>query len=763
MRSVSNRLLPTRFGRRNLVGANMDSPNNFNADRPIESVEQDKLGRVVFADQLAERILAWKGQESLVVGLYGSWGSGKSSVKNLIVEKLRKEKELSPVIVEFNPWLVSGEEKITKSFFDEVGSKLEVSQKDLSAEARASSWKKYAQVLEVTSQMATALDFVSPAFGVVSPGAGAWAAKRLKKAKELAEGAANSLEKKSVSLHGLKQELRNHFRELTKPLLVVIDDIDRLTTEEICLVFRLVKANADFPNIIYLLLFQRETAEAALNKISNDNGKAYLQKIVQVGFDLPTPSPNSLYQVLFKAVDKIFETAVQEKDWEQERWANVWLGGLSNYFSNIREIYRFLNSFSFMVSVFKHENTLEVNAVDLIAMECFRVFEPELFAALRDNKSLLTEHHVNYGGGNYLKEKLAASAAELLKTIKADQASTKSILKLLFPNLESIWGNMSYGGEWQRKWMQKRRVCSPEFFDRFFALQLAAGQVSESAIQKVLAACENRDALNALFEDLERQNLLMSAIERLDVEESLFKLKNPLPYLLSLADISDRLPETQKIAMLSHSGSILVRWVVMRVLKESKTVEAKIAIMRALICDSRSIGLASEWINDVTEPKEDSCYPKIEGEVLTALKNRWLKKTRAAAKDGLLLNVAHLRWTLEDWMKRADTAEAQDWVLSLFSDSKTAFKFLKICLNEARSQTIGSYYARDNGWLSWKTLDRFQPREKWEGLADELSKIANLSDDEKRTLRLFQAALKRWQSGIQDENPRAFEDLEVEN
>jgi predicted KAP-like P-loop ATPase len=741
----------------------MDAPNNFNADRPIESAEQDKLGRDIFANQLAERIAAWKGQESLVVGLYGSWSSGKSSVKNLIVERLRKDKELSPVIVEFNPWLVSGEEKITKSFFDEVGSKLEGFQKDQSAEARATSWKKYAQVLEVASQAASAFDFVSPAFGIVSPGAGAWAAKRLKKAKELADGAASSLEKKSVSLHDLKQELREHFRELTKPLLVIIDDIDRLTTEEICLVFRLVKANADFPNIIYLLLFQRKTAEAALDKISNDDGKEYLQKIVQVGFDLPTPSPSSLHQNLFKTIDKIFETAVQEKDWEKERWANVWLGGLSNYFSNIREIYRFLNSFSFMVSVFRHENTLEVNAVDLIAMECFRVFEPDLFAALRNNKSLLTEHHVDYGRGNYLKDKLAASAEELLKTIKGDQTNSKRILKLLFPNLESIWGNMFYGGEFRGKWTQRRRICSPDFFERFFALRLAAGQVSESVIQKVLAACENREALNSLFADLESENLLMPAIERLDAEESLYKLKNPLPYLLSLADISDRLPESQKISMVSLSGSTIVRWAVGRVLKRSKSVEAKIEIMQTLIYDSNSIGLAAEWINDVTEPKEDSIYPKIEGEALAKLKKRWFEKIRAAAKNNLLLNIANLRWALDYWMGWTESSEAKDWVLSLFSDSKISLKFLKICVNGARSQIIGSYYAQDNGWLSWKTLEKFQPREKWENLDIELSKTTSLSDDEKRTLRLFQAALKRWQSGIQDENPRTFEDLETED
>jgi hypothetical protein len=66
---------------------------------------------------------------------------------------------------------------------------------------------------------------------------------------------------------------------IRSPILVVIDDIDRLTKDEIRLVFRLVKANGDFPNLIFLLLFQRETAELALNDISGDNGRLFLEKI----------------------------------------------------------------------------------------------------------------------------------------------------------------------------------------------------------------------------------------------------------------------------------------------------------------------------------------------------------------------------------------------------------------------------------------------------------------------------------------------------
>jgi predicted KAP-like P-loop ATPase len=96
----------------------------FSPDRPIETASQDSLGRSSLAFLLAQKISEWRGRESLVIALYGPWGSGKSSVKNLILEKLREEKYKPFDPIEFNPWLPSGVEKITESFFYEIGVKL---------------------------------------------------------------------------------------------------------------------------------------------------------------------------------------------------------------------------------------------------------------------------------------------------------------------------------------------------------------------------------------------------------------------------------------------------------------------------------------------------------------------------------------------------------------------------------------------------------------------------------------------------------------
>ena len=52
------------------------------------------------------------------------------------------------------------------------------------------------------------------------------------------------------------------------------------------MVFQLVKANAEFPNVVFLLLFQRDLVEDKLND-GKQTGRDYLEKIIQVPFDIP--------------------------------------------------------------------------------------------------------------------------------------------------------------------------------------------------------------------------------------------------------------------------------------------------------------------------------------------------------------------------------------------------------------------------------------------------------------------------------------------
>lgn len=65
----------------------------FASDRPITKIEEDLLGRSGFSTDLANAMASWRGRDSLVVALHGDWGSGKSSIKNMVLSQLNEISE----------------------------------------------------------------------------------------------------------------------------------------------------------------------------------------------------------------------------------------------------------------------------------------------------------------------------------------------------------------------------------------------------------------------------------------------------------------------------------------------------------------------------------------------------------------------------------------------------------------------------------------------------------------------------------------------
>ena len=96
---------------------------NFDADRPIETGDEDRLQRQPFAESIARQILSIPAERGFTVAVSGEWGTGKTSVVNLVTEILENERS-APVIFRFNPWLFSGTRELVRRFFRELGAQI---------------------------------------------------------------------------------------------------------------------------------------------------------------------------------------------------------------------------------------------------------------------------------------------------------------------------------------------------------------------------------------------------------------------------------------------------------------------------------------------------------------------------------------------------------------------------------------------------------------------------------------------------------------
>jgi hypothetical protein len=100
-------------------------PSRLLADVPIQCKEEDRLGRASFAANLAESITKMVGEDSLVFGLCGPWGSGKSSVLEMLLSQFGSTDDpQQPIVFRFNPWWFSGNDQLLQAFLEQLGTVL---------------------------------------------------------------------------------------------------------------------------------------------------------------------------------------------------------------------------------------------------------------------------------------------------------------------------------------------------------------------------------------------------------------------------------------------------------------------------------------------------------------------------------------------------------------------------------------------------------------------------------------------------------------
>jgi predicted KAP-like P-loop ATPase len=727
------------------------STTRFRSDRPIEQSAQDALERADFARRLALNIQAWDGSESLVIGIHGDWGSGKSSVKNLVLERLGEFGDQSPRILHFNPWMISGEQHVADAFFLETELVLAEDKLGQDGKKRAVAWRKYARHFETLAKLSTAVDVALPFVGAL-PGVGKLMAERLREGAGLAEQAASSLEGKTKTIDEQRVEVRELFKKLSRKLVIVIDDLDRLTDEEIRVMFRIVKATADFPNTVFLLLFQKSTVAKALDPICGGQGEVFLQKIVQVELGLPALPPNKLAGFWEEGVTELVGREFITELNANGRLLKLWLDGLQCYFRNLRDVTRFLNSFGFMASGFRKDGVWEVNVLDLMVVEALRLFDPEVFRIVANHKSQLTgQSHDTHGN------KMAELARDLLagrNTTLLTESQFKDLMGELFPALQGGWSNMSYSDSYQSAWTREKRVCIERFFDLYFRLSLPSGQLSETVVAGILAIKSDREALRGEIRLAQDNGTLFEILERLEAEED-FIADPSMAYVLALSDLCDNWDRTPGGMMASWPGSLYAHRAAYRLLRRIQNPQQRAAALIRLIRETEGLLIAGDWIEDSTKEETKMEWPSVRGDAATELKTEWLERVRACKDEAFFVRIKGLPRLLRLWGEWSDYEEVCAWFAN-FPKAEIG-PVLESLVSTSTSSS--GYKTTTTRWLSWKALERYGDRNFWDLALAELE--ANHEQSGAGSIiNLLRESLVRWDEGKDDTDSWCFREDE---
>ena len=189
---------------------------------------------------------------------------------------------------------------------------------------------------------------------------------------------------KGPSVEAQCDVLREKLRVLGTRIVVLIDDIDRLRQEEIREVVKLVRLTGDFPNIIYVLAFDRLRVEAALGE-DRESGRAYLEKIIQVSYDVPSAHAPDIGKLLMVEVARA-TSGLEHGPFNAQDWTNVFAKIIRPLFKTPRDIRRYVNALPPTLRVLG----VEVAFADVLALEAIRVLQPEVYALLPSAIGALT-------------------------------------------------------------------------------------------------------------------------------------------------------------------------------------------------------------------------------------------------------------------------------------------------------------------------------------------------------------------------------------
>lgn len=95
-------------------------------ERPIRAAAEDKLERGAFIERLCDAVIArgTKKATGITIGIIGPWGSGKSSILNLLHNYIEQHHP-DAIVVRFDPWLISGRNDLISEFIAELIAELQ--------------------------------------------------------------------------------------------------------------------------------------------------------------------------------------------------------------------------------------------------------------------------------------------------------------------------------------------------------------------------------------------------------------------------------------------------------------------------------------------------------------------------------------------------------------------------------------------------------------------------------------------------------------
>ncbi len=653
------------------------------------------------------------------MGIHGPWGSGKSSLVNFVKYYLKSESsEESPVIIDFNPWWFDDRKQLAGQFLKQFKSTLKLETKVLRDAGDLMS--EYSDALGYAVAYSTGIPLLNK---VVS-----WILKLLKR--------------KPQDVPKLKGEIAAALKNGKRRFLIVIDDIDRLSPDEIREVFKVVKALADFPNIVYMLAFDKSVVVDALEQSMKIDGESYLEKIIQTSFLLPVVDKRRLQRKLFSELESLVD-GVDSRLFDSTYWGNVFVEGLAPFFTKPRDVVRYVNSLAVTFPALRNE----VNVTDFFALEALRIFLPDLYETIRDNQCYFTGVASKGINSNERVHERLFHEAWIANIPEGLRKGVRSMLERIFPRLDAMGRGEGFG----RSWRKDRRVAHDDVFPSYFQFSIGSDSLSKAAMESFVLGLDSQEKieitlLNALF--VKRVDGSSMACEYLDqiqdyVDEMALGCAKNL--MFALLNVGDRLViKTDQVGgLMALPPEWRIGFVICSVLVKIPDDQLDFVLIQGAAAGEGIfiLCLLIAWIESSKENPKDygsgACLFFVKDETVVSLRKIAANKIERCAAEGALIDKPGLLSLLYRWGDYSGEDLPKKWAAGFLCSPNALCKFLSHFVNETRIQPFGDSVGRVTKTLDLKALANFLNIEEVNVVLTKNSESASWGDDLKLVQELF--------------------------
>ncbi|NGM65434.1 P-loop NTPase fold protein [Sphingobacterium sp. SGR-19] len=447
--------------------SNNDQRNGgFVEDNAVEETKDDSYERAQVAGQIAKQIVTTDNKRAFAIGITGRYGSGKTSFINLICHALKYE-ESNSLVIHFNPWDANNTADIQKLFFDELST-------SLANEDRALSSSMYHYY------------------------------RRLNGRSSFVGNIINNLRDLSLifarDLDDEKRKINDMMTNLSRKVIIIIDDLDRLHNDEVIEVLRLIRNTANFGNMVYIVAYDKEYVEQSIKKLNERTYKNYLDKIFQIEIPLPKSESYFIADALLNSLKnfiKAEEFEYIESKFVPLHFNNEFEGSIASIFRNHRDIIRFANSFKLTYLLVSEE----VDFAQFFYLQLLKYRYPRAYDMLYEQRRDI----FSLNGNNLL-----STQRYHLKISKVTEGKHTILSEKLSPHLDiddihiidRIVENL-FKHEDEHSWKTNvNDIANADYFEIYFSNRISSKSLSEKEFrQRMLENSGNYDDyINQKFE-----------------------------------------------------------------------------------------------------------------------------------------------------------------------------------------------------------------------------------------------------------------------